>query len=603
MTVLSLFNISKLFSGVPLFENVTFSVNSGAKYAVVGRNGNGKTTIFNIITGKVRPDSGDVVFKKNIKISYMSQQESYSGTVFDFMKDEHKDVALLEQKLEECSDPHILEKIMTEYEAKGGYRYLSEIRGVLSAMGFDEGSWGKNANELSGGEFIRLKLARVLASGADLLLLDEPTNHLDVSMIIWLENFILSFPGAVLFITHDRRFLEKVATSILHIFNKTVKKYNSGYNKFLEDFYDELETLKKVRADNESKIKVYEEFIRKNKAGIKSHQVKSRQNMINTLSDGIKSVSLEKDIKIDFSKKSKESHVVVDAQNILAGYKEPLFEKTSFRIYRGEKIGLIGENGSGKTTLIKTILGSIAPIEGSVNIGSNINIGYYDQSLDWLNPKSTLMDEIYFDSEITSLNQVHTVCAQFGFDEEDLGKKISVLSGGEKSKVVLLKLFLKKPNFLVLDEPTNHLDIPSIEALKNALLNYDGTMLIVSHDRYFLEGLVGRTFILKDRQLFDDVLSCDDAVRKYFLDDNQKENAKKSTENNSDTKKSRVNLFKINEKKNEIENLEAELEMLYEDVESCVADWETLASLKGKIEQMEGFLIEKYMELEELERR
>lgn len=601
MTILSLFNISKSFSGVPLFEGVTFSISKNSKISIVGRNGNGKTTLLNIISGKVKPDSGEIVFKKDLRISYMSQQESYHGTIFDFMKDEHKEILSIENKLEECVEPEVLEKLMTEYESKGGYTYLSEIRSVLVAMGFPESSWGKRVDELSGGEFIRLKLSRVLASGADLLLLDEPTNHLDMTMIIWLENFILSFPGAVLFITHDRRFLEKTASGILHLFNKSVKNYSCGYSKFLKIFQEELVLMKKVKINNENRIKIYEDFIRRNRAGIKSHQVRSRQNMVDRLSEDIKNIHLEKNIKIAFSKNLKESNVVVEGENLTLGYSKPLFGIKNFKIYRGDKVCLMGENGSGKSTLIKTILGLIPPIEGEIEIGKNVEIGYYEQSLQGLNLNNKLIDEIYFNSGITSINQVYTVCAQFGFDEDDLEKKIEVLSGGEKSKVVLLKLFLKKPNFLVLDEPTNHLDIPSIESLKNALLDYDGTLLIISHDRYFLEDLTDRVLVIKEGQFFDDILSCDEAVNKYFKNKNQKDNLQKNIGERGVIQKPKINVFKINEKKNEIESLETELEMLYEEMENDVVDWEMLTSLKKKIEEIEECLIEKYMDLEKLE--
>ncbi|MBC7196509.1 MAG: ABC-F family ATP-binding cassette domain-containing protein, partial [Deferribacterales bacterium] len=489
MTVLSVSSLSKSYGEYILFDNVTFSLLKSEKCALVGRNGAGKTTLINIINCLEEKDSGTIAISNGSKLSYKFQEVKFVGSVFDFMLDEHKDLLLIEKKMEEITNPADIDILLKKYEEGGGYKYQANIKSILKALGFCEEYWNKYIDELSGGELERLKLARVLSSNADILFLDEPTNHLDIQMIEWLENFLRTTEKTVFFTSHDIRLLENVATSVVCLFNKTAKKYNLPYLKFREAFEKELDEVLKYNESAKEQISQYEEFVRKYRAGIKSKQIKAREKMIDSLKSELREIEVSKKIGFNIEKSGRESQTVISFQSVDLGYAYPIVKNLNFEVYRGEKIAVIGKNGAGKSTIIKSTIGELSPLKGRIVVGSSLKIGYFDQGLKNLNYNNTLFDEIFYNENVNSINQVYSLMARFGFEERDGSKKIAMLSGGEKSKLSLMKLILEQPNLLILDEPTNHLDIDTVNALKDALVSYEGTLIIVSHDRYFLDGL------------------------------------------------------------------------------------------------------------------
>lgn len=601
MTVLSVSNLRKSFGNHLIFKDVTFSVLKSEKCALVGDNGAGKTTLINIVCGLEPMDGGEIAIRKESKLSYMPQEVSVNSTIYDYMLEEHAELIELEKKMETTKDPHKLDHILLEYEKKGGYRYRSNIEAILKALGFDESFWKRGVKKISGGELSRLKLAKVLASNADILLLDEPTNHLDINMILWLENFLKTTDKTVIFISHDIELLKNVSTSTVHLFNKTAKKYNIGFTKFRKIFETELERQISINESNRKKIAEYEEFVRKYRAGIKSKQVNSRRKMIEDLKDGIQHIDIKKDIKIGFEGIKRGTDKVVSVKDADIGYDVPIIKGLNLDIYRGDKLAVIGANGAGKSTFIKTILGEIKPLSGEIHLGENLDIGYYEQSLDELNFDNTVFDEIFYDENISSTNEAYSLLARFNFSFDDAEKKVEILSGGEKSRLLLLKILIKKPNFLILDEPTNHLDTDTLFALKNALKEYKGTLILVSHDRFFLEGLVDKCLFIKEKEYFLENGGIED-ILKYIACDQSKE--RKDTKKDAKVRpvKNRVNKYKLDLAKNEIEKLENELESLSCELKNVKSDWKRLQDIQNRIDEIEYDLLQMYEMFEKIEK-
>lgn len=596
MTVLSVSNLSKFFGSELIFENVTFSLLKSEKCALVGRNGAGKTTLFNIIAGIEDKDGGEVAVSRASKISYKQQEIIFQGTIFEFMLDEHKELKLIEEKMEKNPSVNELEILMKRYEENGGYTYKATIKSVLKALGFEEDVWSKNVSELSGGELERLKLARVLSSNADILLLDEPTNHLDIIMISWLENFLKSTDKTVFFISHDIKLLENVATSVVSLFNRTCKKYSLNYLRYKEQFEKEIEEILKTNELNAERISKYEEFVRKYRAGIKSGLVKSRQIMIENLKNNVKDIALDRNVNFRIETSQRQPKVVISFQDVDLGYEYPILKGLNFDIYRGDKVGIIGKNGAGKSTLVKGVLNELSPIRGEIKIGENIKIGYFDQKLNNLNFENTLYDEIFYNENISSANEVYSIMARFGFEEDDGDKKVGVLSGGEKTKLSIIKLILEKPNLLILDEPTNHLDTDTVYALKNALIEYNGALLVVSHDRFFLEGLTNKSICLFDEKYYTDIISVSEMIEKFIMKtEKTKDNIR---EKPISERKVKVNTYKLNEIERRIKELENRIDILHRELNETTTDWEKINLIHNEIEKLEEELLLYYDEYE-----
>lgn len=518
MIVLSCSNISKTFFVDPIIENIAFSINNGEKVGFVGANGAGKSTLFKIISGELSCDSGEVYMPKDIKLGYLEQNTHIfsdntvleeARLIFKPLVDMEKNLRLLEQQISDMAHQsgETMNKLLDDYAhlsdkfaEMNGYGYESEIRGVLKGLGFDESEFDKPINKLSGGQKTRIIMAKLLLQKPDIMLLDEPTNHLDIEAIEWLERFVKDYSGAVIIISHDRYFLDATVDKIFHLSNTALTIYTGNYTKFIEkqDIAFNLQEKKYIAQQKE--IKKQEEMIRTfmqrgSKRNIR--QAKSRQIRLDKVDTIDRPEFAENQAKIQFSPKVESGNDVMMAKSISKSFGElDLFDMLSFEVYKGDKIGLIGPNGVGKTTILKILLGLMPPDKGEVWTGTNVNLGYYDQEQTNLTLSNSVIDEIWNEHPTKNRHEIMSLLARFLFTGDDLDKRIDSLSGGEKGRLSLLKLMLSESNFLLMDEPTNHLDIYSKEALENALLDYVGTLLVISHDRYFLNRVTNKIFEL-----------------------------------------------------------------------------------------------------------
>ncbi|WP_278681373.1 ABC-F family ATP-binding cassette domain-containing protein [Paraclostridium bifermentans] len=519
MIVLSCNNLNKSFGIDTILENISFTVNEGDKVGIIGVNGTGKTTLFKVLSGIYGYDSGDIYLGKGVEIGYLEQNTNFQSEktiyeevleVFSDLMDMENYIRDLEIKIaEEGSNPNskILDKLMNEYSQKlelfselNGYGYKSEVKGILKGLGFSDSDMETPINILSGGEKTRVLLSKLLLKNPSLLLLDEPTNHLDSDAIEWLEVFLKQYKGTVIIISHDRYFLDQVVNRVFEIHNKRLKTYNGNYSKFIELSKVEKELEVKKYEDQQKEIKKQEESIDRLKAyGREKHlkRARSKEKMLDKVDVLDKPDVFRKKASIQFSPSVSSGNDVLQVEDLSMGYGERiLFKDINFNIYRGEKVALIGANGIGKSTLFKIIMNEIIPLTGTTKLGANVHVDYFHQEQKTLNLDNTIIDEIWNDHPSLNQTTLRNMLGSFLFEDEEVFKKISTLSGGERARVAILKLILSNSNFLLLDEPTNHLDIDSKEVLEEALLNYTGTLFTISHDRYFLNTVVDKILVL-----------------------------------------------------------------------------------------------------------
>lgn len=519
MISLSVSNLKKTYGIDVIFDNVSFTINEREKVGIVGKNGAGKTTLFNIITGEEKSDSGDIFLSKDSNIGYMSQNVNIVSdkTLIEETLAVFEDMIKLENEIRELEkdiatyhdDINKSEELMKVYSRKieyfaenGGYTYNSMARGVLVGLGFSQGDLDKKIDLLSGGEKSRLLLAKILLKKPSILLLDEPTNHLDMDSITWLETFLKNYAGTVLIISHDRYFLNTLTTKTIDMSNKTAKLYNCSYENYvIEKQKDEELDLKNFEL-NQAEIKRQKEIIDKLKAFGREKQLKRARSREKAL-DKMKVIDrpIRENIKsnIMFESSVKSGKDVMHIENISKSFSDrTLFCNVSMDVYRSEKIAIIGANGAGKTTFFNILLGLEEADTGFVSYGTNVNREYFNQERTDLNMENTILEEVWSAYPDLKEVQVRNYLAGFLFTGDDVFKRIEDLSGGEKSRVSLLKLMLSKSNMLFMDEPTNHLDIASKEILEDAICAYDGTVFVISHDRYFLNKVPDRIFELKD---------------------------------------------------------------------------------------------------------
>lgn len=587
MIVLSCSNISKAYVVDNVIENISFSVNENEKIGLIGLNGAGKTTLFNILTENLEPDTGEIFKAKEKKLCYLKQNTKIEspGTIMDEMLSIYDDIIKLEEKLKKLSykissftehDNHDeLESLMDDYakmseqfEEKDGYSFKSLIKGVLKGLGFSESEFNKPINLLSGGQKSRVMLAKLLLEKADMLLLDEPTNHLDIEAISWLEKYIRDFKGTVLIISHDRYFLDNTVNRIFLMENKNLKSYNGNYTEFMKKRKTELEQKKKQYEEYEKEIKRQEEMIQRlHSYGSKRNirQAFSRQKALDKIKKMDKPISGSKKVKLQFTPKVKSGKDVLKVKNLSVAFDgPPIFNNVGLNIYQGEKVCIIGPNGIGKSTLLKIIANKITNYSGAVDIGHYVNIGYYDQEQTNLNPESTVIDEVWDYRPDLNYYDIRTMLAQFLFNDDDMYKIVGDLSGGEKGRLSLLKLMTSDANFLLMDEPTNHLDIDSKEILEDALLNYKGTVLAISHDRYFLNKVADKIYDMSKDGVFQYLGNYD-----YYLQkkaelgekDDEETVSKTKTELKAEKKKERENIRDRQQRKRTIKNLEEQIQM------------------------------------------
>lgn len=520
MTVLSCSNLTKAYIVDKVLDNISFSINHNDKIGLVGSNGAGKSTLFNILIGELSQDSGDVFLSKDTKLGYLEQQTGIDSknTMYEELLEVFDDLFKMENRIRdlekeislegEKEESKILEPLMNEYsnlleefQALNGYGFKSEISGVLKGLGFTEDQFDIKIQKLSGGQKARVALAKVLLQKPDILLLDEPTNHLDIEAIDWLEKYIRDYSGAAIIISHDRYFLDNTVSIIYHLEHSNLNIYKGNYSTFMKKRKEELKLLEKKYNQQQKEVKKQEDIIRRyiQNGGEKfARQALSRQKMLDKMDMIENHVEANTRSNIRFEPSVTSGTDVISVDKVGKSFDdEKLFENVSFNIYKGEKVGLIGPNGIGKTTLFKMITEEINTTSGEINLGHKVNIGYFDQEQSDLHGNKTVVDEIWDEHPKFTHQKIRNLLAQFLFFGDDIFKEISDLSGGEKSRIALLKLMLSHANFLLMDEPTNHLDVDSKEVLEDALLNYNGTLLVISHDRYFLNKVTDKILDIK----------------------------------------------------------------------------------------------------------
>ena len=514
MALLAASGISKSYSARLLFDGVSFEIAPRDKVGLVGVNGCGKTTLFRILTGEEAPDTGSVMKHKGARMGFMRQNvENTSDTLYQSTVAAFDHLIRIEQELERISEEisnggsdvssliSHQQSLNERYEREGGLTFRSRVRSTLLGLGFTESEFAKPLSDMSGGERNKAQLAKLLLSGAELLLLDEPTNHLDIQSVTWLEDFLKSYAGAFIVISHDRYFLDRVTNRTLEIKNGRLTATNGNYSRHVELMSTRNEILRRHYANQKKEIHRLEGVVEQQRRWGQAHNfitAEAKLKQIERLKAEL--VAPEKDtssIHFKFTAREVGGNDVLMCEELSKSYDKPVFKNASMHIRKGERVFLLGPNGCGKTSLFKTILNQYQPDSGRIKLGAGIDLGYYDQIQAGLDTEKTVMDEIWDQYPRMTQTQVRSALAVFLFKGDDVFKPVRALSGGEKAKVLLLKLMLSKANFLLLDEPTNHLDIASREALESALQGYEGTLFVISHDRYLINKIADRVYYLE----------------------------------------------------------------------------------------------------------
>lgn len=506
-------HVHKAYGGNEVLRGVTFQINPREHVGLVGRNGAGKTTIFRLLTRREETDQGEVVLLKGLRTGLLEQQPVFEGlrsvgdealSVFTELRAMEDEITRLEHAMSDATGGtldevmHSYSYLRHAYEIAGGFSYHSRADAVLAGLGFSEDDLARPAEQLSGGQKARLALAKLLLSEPDVLLLDEPTNHLDVNAVEWLEDFLSEYKQAFVIISHDRFLLDRTANRIIEVESGRANVYSGNYSAYTKQREERRLAQSREYEEQQELIERTEEFIRRNIAGQKTKQAKSRRKMLEKL-DRVEAVRDERIGDFRLQSVARAGDNVLAVSDLSIGYGTNVLTRgISFLLRRGERLGIIGPNGAGKTTFLKTIVGGLEPIEGGLTWGANIDIDYFDQELSTLDPGSIVIEEIAAVAPRVSAGELRSYLAKFLFTGDDIFKPVAVLSGGEQSRLALAKLIYSRANVLVMDEPTNHLDIPSREALEGALAEYTGTVVMVSHDRYFLDKLATEILHFED---------------------------------------------------------------------------------------------------------
>ncbi|MDG8182115.1 ABC-F family ATP-binding cassette domain-containing protein [Streptococcus pneumoniae] len=503
MIILQANKIERSFAGEVLFDNINLQVDERDRIALVGKNGAGKSTLLKILVGEEEPTSGEINKKKDISLSYLAQDSRFESEntiydemlhVFDDLRRTDKQLRQMELEMGEKSGED-LDKLMSDYDRlsenfrqAGGFTYEADIRAILNGFKFDESMWQMKIAELSGGQNTRLALAKMLLEKPNLLVLDEPTNHLDIETISWLENYLVNYSGALIIVSHDRYFLDKVATITLDLTKYSLDRYVGNYSRFVELKEQKLATEAKNYEKQQKEIAALEDFVNRNLVRASTtKRAQSRRKQLEKMERLDKPEAGKKAANMTFQSEKTSGNVVLTVENTAIGYDgEVLSQPINLDLRKMNAVAIVGPNGIGKSTFIKSIVDQIPFIKGEKRFGANVEVGYYDQTQSKLTPSNTVLDELWNDFKLTPEVEIRNRLGAFLFSGDDVKKSVGMLSGGEKTRLLLAKLSMENNNFLILDEPTNHLDIDSKEVLENALIDFDGTLLFVSHDRYFI---------------------------------------------------------------------------------------------------------------------
>ncbi len=634
--ILSCQNISKAFNEETILKGVSFHIEDYEKAAIVGINGAGKTTLLRIIVGELAPDEGLVTLSKGKTFGYLAQNQNVNSdnTLYDEMQSAKADVIAMEEKIRETelsmkrASGHELEELMEAYsrlthsfELAGGYAYKSEITGVLKGLGFTETDFSKQVSTLSGGEKTRTALGKLLLLKPDLIILDEPTNHLDLNSIAWLETYLLNYKGAVLIVSHDRYFLDKIAGKIIEIDQTRAASYTGNYS----DYAVKREQLRNAALNaylkQQQEIKHQEAVIEKLRSFNREKSIKraeSREKLLKKMDVLEKPTEAATDIHMTLTPRVVSGNDVMHIEGLSKSFgSRQLFSDIDMDLKRGEHVAVIGDNGTGKTTILKIINGLLDADAGTITLGTNVHIGYYDQEHHVLHMDKTLFDEISDEYPYLNQTEIRNTLAAFLFTGDDVYKKIGDLSGGERGRLSLAKLMLSEANFLILDEPTNHLDITSKEILEDALNSYEGTVLYVSHDRYFINRTASRILDLKEKKLtgylgnYDYYLEKKEASAKALPSWSVSASGKDSapSENKLDWQAKKEQQAKARKRENDLRKCEEAIAALEKGIAGIESDMllpenatnaARLQELAEKLEEMNGELLGLYEKWEEL---
>lgn len=589
MNLLTASNLTKSYPLRDIFENVSFKIEKGDKAGLIGANGAGKTTLFNILTGELAADSGEIYIAGDVRVGYLKQLLSLDSdmTIYEFVLGVFDDMIKLEREMRDLEhlmaeeeDPDKLDTIMKtyaeksdEFTTKNGYAIKSEIEGTLTAMGFDKKDFDKNIADLSGGQKARVELCHLLLEKPDLILLDEPTNHLDIGAISFLETFIKNYKGSVIVISHDRYFLDNTVNKVFMMENGKLTSYLGNYTSFMAQRKKDLEVRIHQYKSQQKEIERQEEIIErlKNLGGSKRKrgisQSRSRQKLLDKMVKIDKPIELRDTMNLKFTPRIQSGVDVLKVRDLEKSFGlEEIFKNISLDLYRQERCAIIGENGVGKTTLFRIIMGEESRDSGQVRIGSSVNIGYFDQEQKSLDPANTIFEQVSKAYPMLTNFEIRSYLAKFMFYEDDVNRLVGELSGGERSRISLLKLMISDTNFILMDEPTNHLDIDSKEILEDAILDYEGTVLIISHDRYFLNKVATKILDMK-KDGMDEYLGnysyYEDKLRQKSL-----EEVNEPTVTKTQIKKQRQ---KESLKRNEVKKIKAEIRDLEKEMEAIEA--------------------------------
>ena len=629
MIILQANKIERSFAGEVLFDNINLQVDERDRIALVGKNGAGKSTLLKILVGEEEPTSGEINKKKDISLSYLAQDSRFESEntiydemlhVFDDLRRTEKQLRQMELEMGEKSGED-LDKLMSDYDRlfenfrqAGGFTYEADIRAILNGFKFDESMWQMKIAELSGGQNTRLALAKMLLEKPNLLVLDEPTNHLDIETIAWLENYLVNYSGALIIVSHDRYFLDKVATITLDLTKHSLDRYVGNYSRFVELKEQKLATEAKNYEKQQKEIAALEDFVNRNLVRASTtKRAQSRRKQLEKMDRLDKPEAGKKSANMTFQSEKTSGNVVLTVENAAIGYDgEVLSEPINLDLRKMNAVAIVGPNGIGKSTFIKSIVDQIPFIKGEKRFGANVEVGYYDQTQSNLTPSNTVLDELWNDFKLTPEVEIRNRLGAFLFSGDDVKKSVGMLSGGEKARLLLAKLSMENNNFLILDEPTNHLDIDSKEVLENALIDFDGTLLFVSHDRYFINRVAthvlelsenGSTLYLGDYDYYVD--------KKAEIEVSQIE---ESSTNNQVKESSPVNDYQAQKESQkearklmrQIESLEAEIEELESQSQAIseqmleTNDADKLMELQAELDKISHRQEEAMLEWEEL---